>query len=365
MSFDSRLRDALRQATDAHDLRDGDALQAVLATRADRVRIAGLEDVDPPRRVHARSQRIVGAVAACALLAGALAIPLAVRDRSRDAAPPAAGSSSSGARYRSTVTIRVAEAPSSPSPSIPPTVTSTTPAPRVTLTDPRRLALLPATRKAALVASRLRPADTGVGFAVSLNAAGDTLGLIVTAPTRAAAQTVARNWAGVVSRGRIADAQNRVRARQHALSVRVTELHRELERVDKQLVTLMPVVYKGVLEFDAPGAGLPGRTVNRPPPVPQQGSVKALNLAFERIQLLSSLTESGTQAAQLRIAVVKPDVVATIITQTPAVRVGRAHRSWFTAPTFAAAGLVAGGLALLGAAFWLGRRSRGLRLGGH
>ena len=55
----------------------------------------------------------------------------------------------------------------------------------------------------------------------------------------------------------------------------------------------MPIVYHGVLRFDAPNGNFPGRGQNGPPPVPEQGSVHALNLAFERIQLLSSLVSSG------------------------------------------------------------------------
>ena len=75
--------------------------------------------------------------------------------------------------------------------------------------------------------------------------------------------------------------------------------HNELQRVDAKLVKLMPIVYHGVLRFDAPNGNLPGTDQSGPPPVPEQGSVHALNLAFLRIQLLSSITELGNAGGRL------------------------------------------------------------------
>ena len=61
----------------------------------------------------------------------------------------------------------------------------------------------------------------------------------------------------------------------------------------------MPIVYHGVLRYDAPNGNLRSSKsgVTGPPPVPEQGSVHALNLAFERIQLLSAIEQFGQEAA--------------------------------------------------------------------
>ena len=38
------------------------------------------------------------------------------------------------------------------------------------------------------------------------------------------------------------------------------KLHNELLKVDARLVKLMPIVYHGILRFDAPNGNLPGTT---------------------------------------------------------------------------------------------------------
>ena len=358
MSFDSRLRDELRQAADAHDPREDLALQHVKATQPTEwaaLSVVALQDLDSPRSAYVRAQRIVGALAACALLSGAIALPVALRNRSRDTAPAAAPKPVTTG-FRSTVTLRIAPSP-------PPSTPTTQPM-GITLADPVRLALAPGTRTATLQRSHLRSDDPGVEFDATTDATGDLLSLTVITPTRVETTTLARNWATMFVNARIADAKRQIREQQHQLMLRVTELHRELRQVDEQLVKLLPVVYKGVLRFDAPNGNLPGRGPDGPPPVPEQGSPRALNLAFERIQILAKLSESGKNAASLRITAVEPNVYATIVSQTPPVFIHPPHRN--TSTVLLAIGLLLGGALLAGSAFMLGRRSRGLgvRTGG-
>src|SRR6202521_146262 len=114
MSCDSRLRDALRDAVDGHYLREDVALQEVNAAQptewADFTVVALEDDLGSRRSQHARAQRIVGAVAAVgALLAGAVALPVARRDRPGPPAPRPAGQPVTTG-YRSTVTVRIGPA---------------------------------------------------------------------------------------------------------------------------------------------------------------------------------------------------------------------------------------------------------------
>jgi hypothetical protein len=93
MTFDDRLRDELQRAVESHPLDAEAALRGVKGTHAapaspvpaDAVVVA-LEDVDAPRRTHLRTQRIVGVAAALALIAGGVAVPLALRGQSHDTA---------------------------------------------------------------------------------------------------------------------------------------------------------------------------------------------------------------------------------------------------------------------------------------
>jgi Mrp family chromosome partitioning ATPase len=261
-------------------------------------------------------------------------------------------------RYRSIVTIRVADSPpkdKSANNSKKNSTTTTQPV-NIAQTGPEKFALQRGIRNASLQRSRLRP-TAGIGFGTRLNSTQDLLELVITAPTRPQAQTVGRNWAQVFRTARIADAKRRIRQTQINLTKRVTTLHSELRRVDARLVKLMPIVYHGVLRFDAPNGNLKGSTNGGPPPVPEQGSVVGLNLAFERIQLLSALTDSGAKAAQLRITVVKPDVFATVVPKMPATRVAKAQAT--TLP--ALGGLFGGLLFALGAALLVDRADRTIR----
>jgi Mrp family chromosome partitioning ATPase len=260
-------------------------------------------------------------------------------------------------RYRTTVTIRVAPKPEETTNKKPNKNATTTVAPvNLVIAGPQKFALQKNIRNAALRRSGLK-VNAGVGFGSRLDATETVLSLIVTGPTKAQAQTVGRNWAAVFSRQRKLDAARKLRADQQSVSIRVKKQHNELQRVDARLVKLMPIVYHGILRFDAPNGNLPGTDPNGPPPVPEQGSVKALNLAFLRIQLLSSITTLGEKAAGFRFNQVTPTVFATVMTQTPAERVAKTR-----ATTLPALGGLFGGIVFaLGAALLVDRADRTIR----
>jgi hypothetical protein len=94
MSFDDHLRDELRKATESHPLDADDALHAVKSTQpagatassTSEPAVVALEDVDLPRRHHVRARRLVGVAAALALVAGAVAVPYALRSHPHDTA---------------------------------------------------------------------------------------------------------------------------------------------------------------------------------------------------------------------------------------------------------------------------------------
>jgi hypothetical protein len=356
MNFDSRLRDGLRQAVDGHDLREDAALHEVKATQptesAD-FAVGSLEDLVSQRSQHARTQRIVGAVAACALVAGAVALPVALRNRTRGPAPSTAGQSVTTG-YRTTVTVRVGLAQSQSS-------TPTTQPLGIRLGNPVRLALASATRNTALRETHLGSNDPGIGFQATTDASGDVLTLTVIAPTRGEATTLARNWAHTFVDIRRTDASRQILDDQRNVALRVTELRAELQRVDTQLVKLAPTTYKDLLRFDGGFNNFGGRSA--PPQVPERGSPHLLNLAFERIQILASLTQSSRRAAELRFASLSSisEVLAQLVSQTPAVRIRPPHRDSNTPTTVMAIGLLLTGLVLATSAFRLSRgRSRGL-----
>ncbi len=128
------------------------------------------------------------------------------------------------------------------------------------------------------------------------------LELTVTAPTSFEARTVAHNWAVVFVKARKIDSVRKQRQANHRLDLRVGQLHDELRRVDAQLVKLMPIVYSGILRYNAPNGNQFTDGVSGPPPVPEQGSTHALNLANERVQLLNTLGELGSESASHRIS---------------------------------------------------------------
>ena len=260
-------------------------------------------------------------------------------------------------RYRSTSSVRVAPkvVKDKTSSKKKQAASSTTAPANIVLSGPQRFALKKTLLRVTLAKSHLA-ANAGIGFSAKLNATEDILELTTTGPTRYEAQTVARNWAAVFGKARRDDAIRSLKLADIRLNTHVGQLHDELRRVDAQLVKLMPIVYSGILRYNAPtgnkltnGAG--------PPPVPEQGSTHALNLANERVQLLASLAESGATAAQHRITKLTPNVFATVISQTPAIRVSQTRAT--TLP--ALGGLFGGLLFALGAALLVDRADRTIR----
>ena len=260
-------------------------------------------------------------------------------------------------RYRSTVTIRVAPKPVDTSNKKPNKNATTTAAPvNLVKAGPQKFALRLNIRNAALKRSGLKK-TAGIGFGSKLDPTETIMSLVVTGPTRAQAQTVARNWGTVFRIQRTSAAKEKIIQDRRSVSIRVRRQHDELQRVDAKLVKLMPIVYHGVLRFDAPNGNLPNTDQSGPPPVPEQGSVHALNLAFLRIQLLSSITDLGSQLASFRFNEVTPDVFATVMTQSPAERVTKSR-----ATTLPALGGLFGGLIFaLGAALLVDRADRTIR----
>ncbi len=265
-------------------------------------------------------------------------------------------------RYRSIVTERVGQTPpkqKSTSKKKSNSTSTTAPTANLVLSGPQKFALQRGLRDQALTRARLR-ANAGIGFSAKLDDTQTVLSLIVTAPTRLQAQTVARDWATVFTNARKANARAEIIKQRLQLQRHVATLHNELVRVDAQLVKLMPIVYHGILRFDAPNGNLrsgKNATVG-PPPVPEQGSVHALNLAFERIQLLSAVETFGQQAAADRLlAVTTKGVFATILSQSPPVRVAKVQAT--TLP--ALGGLFGGLLFALAAALLVDRADRTIR----
>ena len=181
--------------------------------------------------------------------------------------------------------MRIGLPPSQPSTA---TASTTTQPVSVKLGNPVQLALAPGLRQIALHRSHLRSDDPGIDFRATTDATGDVLSLTVIAPTGIESTTLARNWATAFGAARRADARNQLLRDRHNVQLRVTQLHSELQRVDTQLETLAPATYKDLLQYDAGGIHPKGSTP--PPPVPERATPQVLNLAFERIQILASLT---------------------------------------------------------------------------
>ena len=234
--------------------------------------------------------------------------------------------------------------------------TSTTAAPtNLVLSGPQRFALRKPIITSTLNQSHL-PKSSGIRFAAKLNSTEDVLDLTVTAPTRFEAETVARKWAAVFVKARITDAKNKLRQDDIRLNKRVAQLHNELLSVDAKLIKLMPIVYSGILRYNAPN-GNKGTNGIGPPPVPEQASVHVLNMANERVQILATLAEDGARAAQNRINSLKANVFATLMGQTRAARVS--HTRATTLP--ALGGLFGGLLFAFGAALLVDRADRTIR----
>jgi hypothetical protein len=246
-------------------------------------------------------------------------------------------------RYRSTATVSVGPPPSS---------SSFLRTPTVNLEDPQGFALAPGTRRAALVASHLVADDRQVEFRVT-RSSENVYSLQAEAPEASVSATVTRNWVSAVATARRADLRRQIREQQATLNREVVTLDQQLRTVDEALVKLDPVVYKDLLLYDN-GVNL-GR---RPPLVPERGSPRELNLAFERVQLLKKGRATASRAAGLRIAELKPDEITKFIGQTPATHVDQTPPA--TVP--ALAGWLAGVVLVLAGAFMTYRlRTRSTR----
>ena len=75
MTFDDHLRDELRHVTQSQPIDADTALDAVKTAP-----LAVLEDAALPRPRHARTRRLIGVAATIALVAGAIALPFALRN---------------------------------------------------------------------------------------------------------------------------------------------------------------------------------------------------------------------------------------------------------------------------------------------
>jgi hypothetical protein len=276
MSLDDRLRDELRNAADLGQLREDDAFESV--------RLKYHRGLVPNGVTR---QAIV--VAVVLTLFASVAMVVSWRNTPD--------------RFRSTATLRVATASTS----------------RVLiLADPRKLAVAADTRRATLASAHLSD-DTPVDFQATLNSERDLLTLSAVAPSAHESRDVTHEWVSAFTKARRAEAVRALRAADLALMRRVKALHNRLNAINAELVRIDPVTYKGHdLGFHPPN-GHP--YTERPIPVPEQGSTHELNLANERVQILAMLADFGAESARSKIANLSPNVDATPVAQTQAVRV--------------------------------------------
>jgi hypothetical protein len=311
MSLDERVRAGLRNSAAAGGL-DADAvLRGVVSTHR-RARLLG------------RVVRQATAVAVVLTLFVGVAIFVSWRN-----AP---------LRYRSVATVRFATLPG------------------VKLSDPRSVALAPSTRRATLLAAHLAPDNTEVQFRAT--SAGDArLSLAVTAASRQESVIVAERWASTLGSARKTQARNRLIEARRNMARRVAALHTQLQGIDGQLAKLDPKVYGTLWKYDAP-LGLRAPTAlgqpNSPPPVPERSTVHELNLAFERIQLISQLQKYGLEAAGERFGALSPNVITLQIHQTAPRRVDATPSAVVPATAVWVAGLAL----IAAAAFVFYRRRR-------
>jgi hypothetical protein len=336
MSVDEQLRTAMRDAA-SHE-----GLDVERALRVVRARVETVDLMEHPRP-RARAPRVVAALAGCVLLAGAVALPFALRStRARtpaSASAPGRCGHAPKSGFRSTAVIRFAQ---------------TSRGPHITFTEPVHTAL----RMCNAVVTRSQPRTDEIGFAADISARGDLLSLIVTTPSANDTAALARTWALAFVAARRADAMHQIIHWQQRLSDRVRALHDELRHVDTKLAKLAPRIYGNVLSVDGPSSNLLGRPRNTVPSVPQTGSGKIRNLAFERISLLNALSDSATQASRLRITRIKPDAYASVVSVSAPVRFPQPTHHSGPSGAVVAIGLLVGGALLAAGSFLLGRRSR-------
>ncbi len=311
MSLDERVRAGLHRSADSARFDEDDAL--------DNVQLAH-------RRVEARARVLRQATSVAVVLTLIAGIGILISWR---AAPD---------RYRTTATVAVTQAPSTKA--FLAKVGATPP-------DPLRLAKAPTTRRSTLDAAQIAPNETRIHLRAARTGA-ERLSLAVTAPTTRESEVVLQRWVAVLGRTRDNHAGAQIVAARRAVSTKIKRLHNELRRVDSKLAKLMPLVYGDVLQYDSPNSRLPNRDdPYEPPPVPEQGSVEALNLAYRRIELLKEINTAGESLSVIRFAEVVPDTTK-ILEQAPTTRVGEvptatwiALSGWFVALLLVLVGAVA------------------------
>lgn len=269
-------------------------------------------------------------------------------------------------RYVSTVTIRVAPAPPPTDKNAKKTPSTTTPL--VVPSPAATLASRPATERAALAASHLPPGEEKtISLRARPNATADLLSLVVSAPTRVEATTVAKNWADQFILARKEDATRAVIRKRTSLNKQEKTVHDELVAVDQKLGKLLPGQYGNAVKFDqqfgstagGQSGGSKAQNGPAPPPIPEGSgqSVYLLNLAYERLNLIQQLTDTAQKAAAVNVTAATPNQFAQLLGQTPAARLTNAEST--KKPALIA--LLAGLLAALAAAVLVDFSDRTIR----
>ena len=266
-------------------------------------------------------------------------------------------------RYRSIAKVDVGNpAPKTENKSPSGKKTTATTVPSITLSRPQRLALAKTTIDATLRAAHL-PTNSRIAFAAKIDRQSGALNLQVTTATRTQATVVATNWAKVFKDVSNQESNRRFQATRRSLGVRIRALHSELETIDFRLAKLMPIVYSGLLRYDASSGNVDpnGKSTSSLPPVPELGgttSTYALNLAYERQQLQGMISDISQKFAKMNIQTnATPNTLGKLVSQTPSKRL--THKQQTTIP--ALGGLFLGLLVALAAALLVDRTDRTIR----
>jgi hypothetical protein len=320
MTLDDQLRDALRHAVEVQQLREDDAFDSVWRKH---------------RHGLVRGGTTREAIAAAVALTLLASVAMVVSWRNTPD------------RFRSTATVRVAVASSNPN--------TGTAIPALRLPDARTLALAPSTRQATLRSAHLSPDDTRIDFRATFLSGRDLLSMVATAPSANDSTAVTREWVSVFTAARRIQAISRLEAMNRALLRRVTALHQRLREIDAELVRIDPK-YKGVVRYN-PTHHFPSG-VETVPSVPEPGSIRELNLANQRVQILALLADLGADSARNRIILESVRSLPKPVAQAPAVRVDASAPATVPILVGWAIGLV---VVLAGALLVYRRRTRPLR----
>jgi hypothetical protein len=264
-------------------------------------------------------------------------------------------------RYRSVATIQVVAGAAKPDKqSNSNRKTTTSEAIVANKTSESKVALSAAVKASALRGAKLDPKTRGIGWGFKLMPDGRHVTLTATAPTKAVASSVARGWANAFKKARTDSSRTAITVAQKRQAKKFDLLRNRLLTVDAKLAKLLPGIYGGTARLDrnfaGEGAGARGGTTSGTPdvlpPIPDSASRYVVNLAFERPQLLSSITKLATTNPDIPTA-----AFTSIIGQTPATRITKTRPT--TIP--AAGGLLAGLAIGIGAAVLIDRRDRRIR----